>query len=213
MDTRIRELLGQIDALEGELRTALHERESRVFFTLRGKRVEFEQSIRQMHQSVRRSIPNWLLTDRPQNFIPLPIIYGMAVPLALFDLCLVLYQALCFPIYRIAKVRRADYIVFDRHHLGYLNIFERLNCEYCAYANGLFAYASEIAARTEQYFCPIKHARKVLGRHARYEHFLDYGDATDYQARAAQLRAACATVPGPVEQAAHVGSARPDGRA
>jgi hypothetical protein len=202
MDSRIRELLGQIDALEGELRQALHERESRVFFTLRGKRVEFEQSIRQMYQSVRRSIPSWLLTDRPQNFIPLPIIYGMALPLALFHLCLVLYQALCFPIYRIAKVRHADYIVFDRHHLGYLNFFERLNCEYCAYANGLFAYASEIAARTEQYFCPIKHARKVLGSHDRYARFLDYGDATDFRERTAQLRAACATEPAPPEPTA-----------
>jgi hypothetical protein len=136
MDTRIRELLGQIEALEDELRGALHERESRVFFSLHGKRVQFAQSIRQMHRNARRSIPSWLLTDRPQNFIPLPVIYGMAIPLALFDLCLVLYQALCFPIYRIAKVHRADYIVFDRHHLGYLNFFERLNCEYCAYANG-----------------------------------------------------------------------------
>lgn len=197
MDTRIRELLSKIDALEGELRDALHESQERVHFTLHGKRVEFEDSIRKMHQSVKRSIPSWLVTDRPQNFIPLPIIYGMAVPLALFDLCLVLYQALCFPIYRIAKVRRADYIVFDRHHLGYLNFFERLNCEYCAYANGLFAYATEIAARTEQYFCPIKHARKVLGGHNRYARFLDYGDATDFRERSAQLREACATEPEP----------------
>ena len=30
MDTRIRELLGQISALEDELRTALHERETRI---------------------------------------------------------------------------------------------------------------------------------------------------------------------------------------
>ena len=195
MDTRIRELLGRIDALDDELRQALHEGEARVFFTVRGKRVEFEQSIRKMHESVRRSIPSWLVTDRPQNFIPLPLIYGMAVPLAIFDLCLVLYQALCFPIYRIAKVRRADYIVFDRHHLGYLNFFERLNCEYCAYANGLFAFATEIGARTEQYFCPIKHAHKVLGAHSRYARFLDYGDATDYAARTAQLREACAPAP------------------
>lgn len=195
MDTRIRELLGKIEALEGELRDAVHDSESRVYFTLKGKRVEFEHSIRKMHQSVKRSIPKWLVTDRPQNFIPLPLIYGMAVPLVLFDLCLVLYQTLCFPIYRIAKVRRADYIVFDRHHLGYLNFFERLNCEYCAYANGLFAYATEIGARTEQFFCPIKHARKVLGTHSRYARFLDYGDATDFSKRTAQLRDACAIPP------------------
>lgn len=45
------------------------------------------------------------------------------------------------------------------------------------------AYMSEILARTEQYFCPIKHAHKILGTHARYRRFLDYGEADDYEAR------------------------------
>ena len=61
-------------------------------------------------------------------------------------------------------------------------------CEYCAYANGLFAYAGEIAARTEQYFCPIKHAHKVLGTHARYNRFLGYGEADAYEAKLEEFR-------------------------
>jgi hypothetical protein len=52
------------------------------------------------------------------------------------------------------------------------------------------AYIGEITARTEQYFCPIKHARKALGTHARYAHFLDYGEADDYQAKLEAFRAA-----------------------
>ena len=71
----------------------------------------------------------------------------------------------------------------DRFHLRYLNLFERFPCAYCEYANGLLAYAVEVAARTEQYFCPIKHARKLLGSHARAQRFLEYGDATAYHAR------------------------------
>ena len=43
------------------------------------------------------------------------------------------------------------YLAFDRHRLTYLNFAEKLNCEYCAYANGILAYFTEIAARTEQY--------------------------------------------------------------
>jgi hypothetical protein len=35
-----------------------------------------------------------------------------------------------------------------------------------AYANGVFAYVREVGSRTEQYWCPIKHARRVLGVHA-----------------------------------------------
>ena len=195
MNNRIGELVEKIRALEEELRTEIGERESRVLFTLRGKRVEFEQEIRKTHRRLKRNFFRWLVTDRPQNLITGPIIYGMAIPLAFLDLFITLYQASCFPIYRIAKVRRADYIVFDRHQLGYLNFVERFHCEYCAYANGLIAYATEIVARTEQYFCPIKHARKILGTHRLYKDFLDYGDSTDYHGRLEQLRRASARAP------------------
>ena len=112
--------------------------------------------------------------------------------MVLLDLTVTLYQAFSFPIYRIAKVSRTDYIVLDRHQLGYLNFYERLHCEYCAYASGLLAYACEIVARTEQYFCPIKHARKVLGTHARYARFLGYGEAENYHGRLEQFREALA---------------------
>ena len=114
----------------------------------------------------------------------------MIVPMILMDLCVSFYQFTCFPIYRVAKVRRADYIVFDRQHLAYLNFIEKFHCTYCAYGIGLLAYMSEIVSRTEQYFCPIKHAHKMLGTHARYAHYLDYGDATDYENRLEGFRRA-----------------------
>jgi len=195
MDKRVRDLLHQIGALEDELRTALHERESRVLFTIRGRRIEFEAGIRQAHQRLKRNFLRWLVTDRPQNLITGPVIYAMALPLAALDLCVTFYQAVCFPIYGIGKAKRADYIVFDRHQLGYLNFIERFHCEYCAYATGLVAYVTEIIARTEQYFCPIKHARKVLGVHARYSRFLDYGESADYHAKLEEFRTACAEAP------------------
>ena len=194
MDARIRDLLRQITSLEDDLRTALHERESRIHFTIHGKRVRFEREARQMHARLRRNFFRWLATDRPQNLITGPIIYGMALPLGILDFFITLYQATCFPIYGIAKVSRGDYIVFDRHQLGYLNFIERFHCEYCAYANGLVAYAMEIVGRTEQYFCPIKHARKILGVHGRYSHFLDYGDSADFHARLEAYRVACGTI-------------------
>ena len=192
MENRIRQLLDQIAALESELRTALHEQETRMFYQLDGKRVKFEGAIRKAHRKVRRGILRWIVTDRPQNNLTAPIIYGMAIPLALVDLCVTFYQMTCFPVYRIAKVRRSDYFVYDRRHLAYLNGFERFHCTYCAYVNGLVAYVSEIVARTEQYFCSIKHAHKVLGSHARTARFLAYGEAADYHAKLEQFRRALA---------------------
>jgi len=188
MNERIRDLLAQISTLEDELRGALHEQEQRVSFHIQGKRIEFEQSVREAHRRLKTGIFHWLLTIRPQNLMTFPIIYSMIVPLLMLDLCVSFYQALCFPLYRVTKVRRADYFAFDRRHLGYLNAFERFHCAYCSYANGLLAYVTEIVARTEQYFCPIKHARTMLGTHARYARFLDYGDAADYAARLEEFR-------------------------
>lgn len=183
MNERINQLLAQMAGLEDELRTALHEQESRMFFQINGKRVEFERSVKETHRKLKTNFFRWLVTYRPQNLITGPIIYGMAIPLLMLDACVSFYQWACFPIYGIAKVRRSDYLVFDRHQLGYLNFIEKFHCTYCEYGNGLMAYMREILARTEEYFCPIKHARKVIGTHARYRRFLDYGDADDYPAR------------------------------
>jgi len=79
-------------------------------------------------------------------------------------------------------------IVFDRHYLGYLNPIEKLNCLYCSYFNGVLQYTSAVPARTEFYFCPIKHAKKVAYDHDYYKDYLVYGDEEDYQKKLKELR-------------------------
>jgi len=97
-----------------------------------------------------------------------PLICALVVPFLLLDLSVAIYQWVCFPIYGIPKVRRRDYIIFDQGRLAYLNAIEKVGCVFCSYANGLLAYIAEIAARTEQRFCPIKHARPAVQPHSRY---------------------------------------------
>lgn len=190
MNDRIQQLLDQITALEDDLRAALSEQPSTMFFQIKGKRVEFERSIKETHRRLKRNFFRWLITDRPQNLITGPIIYAMIIPLIITDIFITFYQLTCFPIYGIKKVRRGDYIIFDRQQLSYLNFIEKFHCTYCAYGTGMIAYISEIVGRTEQYFCPIKHARKILSTHSRYARFLDYGDAEDYEAKLEQYRRA-----------------------
>lgn len=98
------------------------------------------------------------------------------MPFILFDIALFLYQQICFRLYGIPLVKRSDYVIIDRHQLSYLNIFEKIYCMYCGYGIGIVAYAVEITARTEQYWCPIKHARRAKGRHSYYKNFIEYGD-------------------------------------
>jgi len=50
MNERIHQLLAQMAALEDDLREALHEQETSMLFEIRGKRVEFEHSIKQAHR-------------------------------------------------------------------------------------------------------------------------------------------------------------------
>ncbi len=190
MNERISRILAQMAALEVELRSAVEEQESKMFFHIKGKRVEFERSVRDAHRKLKTGFFHWLVTYRPQNLITGPIIYAMVFPLLMLDLCISFYQLTCFPIYGITRVRHADYIVFDRQQLGYLNFIEKFHCTYCAYGSGLMGYMSEILARTENYFCPIKHARKILGTHSHYNRFLEYGDAADYQAKLEEFRVA-----------------------
>jgi len=188
MNQTIRQLLDQISALEGDLLKVVQEQEASALFQIKGKRVEFEASIRRAHEQLKSGFFHWLVTYRPQNLITGPIIYSMIVPLAFLDLFVSFYQATCFPVYGITKVRRGDYIVFDRQQLEYLNFIEKFHCSYCAYGSGLIAYVSEIVGRTEEYFCPIKHARKMLGKHSRYARFLAYGEAEDYEAKLETFR-------------------------
>jgi hypothetical protein len=50
------------------------------------------------------------------------------------------------------------------------------------------AYTREVAARTEQYWCPIKHARRLAAAHDYYPKFLDHGDAEGYRRELERMR-------------------------
>ncbi|WP_438969921.1 hypothetical protein [Methylophaga sp.] len=186
--SRTEELLQQIRQLEEKLRVELNQRSQVIGFKIKGKKVTFERSIKLEHKRRKLGAWRWLFGVRPLNLITAPIIYTMVIPLLMVDLLVSFYQYTCFPIYGIHTVKRGDYIVFDRHRLNFLNMFERLHCLYCAYGNGVVAYIREVLARTEQYFCPIKHAHKVLGTHDRYYQFIEYGDANDYHQRVENYR-------------------------
>ena len=149
---------------------------------------ELERDVRRVHLRLKQSIPSYLVHSRPFNLLAVPVIYSMIVPIVVLDVWISLYQFLCFPLFGINKAKRSDYIVIDRHKLAYLNGIEKLNCVYCGYANGVFAYAREITGRTEAYWCPIKHSGTVRDAHRHYRRFANYGDARGYKQRLTRIR-------------------------
>jgi hypothetical protein len=180
--TPIQEVLSsRIKSLEKELKVALDEKEKAFQYHWAHGKARFEEHVLAEHRDLKHGLFSYLLHSSILAYLTAPIIYSGFIPFCLLDLFLAIYQGICFPVYGIPKVRRADYFVFDRAGLKYLNLLERFNCWFCSYGNGLFAYAAEVAARTEQHWCPIKHAARLRAPNSRYGHFFDYGDARRYR--------------------------------
>ena len=179
----------RLRALRREAAATARAQQARWRFRMRRGRAEFDRDVHELHARLRQSLPAYLIGANPWSLLTAPIIYSLLVPFVLLDLWVSAYQWICFPIYGIAPVRRRSYFVLDRHTLRYLNAIEKVHCTFCAYVNGLVAYVREVAARTEQYWCPIKHARAVQSPHARYHRFFDFGDAESYHRRLAEQRA------------------------
>lgn len=181
-------LVDRIKALEEELEQEFCKRREEFAFAIENKRIRFAEEMMVLHRRLKKGVCRYLLDARPLNVITAPIIYIGIIPFILLDLFASVYQAVCFPAYGIPRVRRADYLVFDREELPYLNIIEKLNCGYCSYANGLTSYVREIGARTEQYWCPIKHARRIRNAHQHYYKFFEFGDAESFAKGLERLR-------------------------
>jgi hypothetical protein len=190
MSDRVEEFRAAIAKLQKEFDRELAETRKALAYQLIGKRVVFEHEMRRRHRAARVKLSAFLAATRPMVLVTAPVIYALIFPFVLLDLFVSIYQTVCFPVYGIAKVKRADHIAFDHRHLAYLNGLQKLNCLYCSYCNGLISYVREIAARTEQYWCPIKHARTIAGPHDRYPAFTDYGDAEAFRSRTRGLRQA-----------------------
>ncbi|MEH6455286.1 MAG: hypothetical protein V7749_03125 [Cocleimonas sp.] len=196
-ESRLDEILGRLhslqDELEGELERIYEEKRDSFQYTLEKRKVRFKTKIRAFQRQHKKGLIKFFVDAEIKHIISAPIVYSIIFPLIFLDIFITIYQHICFRVYGIPLVKRNRYIIIDRQHLGYLNIIEKLNCMYCGYGNGLMSYGTEIIARTEQYWCPIKHANKVLGAHRLSENFVDYGDVEAYRENLVSMRDMIAT--------------------
>ncbi|HEY5997251.1 MAG TPA: hypothetical protein VIU29_09520 [Candidatus Deferrimicrobiaceae bacterium] len=188
MGSQIDELLQAAKALEAEMERDFRKRREEFLASVEEKRLRVAEEMLAQHRRLRAGVLGYLISSRPLVALTAPLIYAGLLPMVMLDLFMMLYQAVCFPIYGIPKVRRRDYWVFDREELPYLNVLEKMHCGYCSYANGLSAFFREVTGRTEQYWCPIKHARRIRDAHGRYPHFFEYGDVEAYHKGLERIR-------------------------
>ena len=181
MNEEFAETFEKIIRLEKELEWEFKKKNRQIIQNYQERKIRFEESIRRQQEKHKTHLLKYVFSAKLGSFVIAPIIYAMVIPIAFFDLTVSFYQQTCFHVYKIPIVKRKNYFAIDRHHLGYLNLLEKLNCVYCGYGNGVTAYAKEIIARTEQFWCPIKHANQVKDPHSRYYNFFEYGDAEGYK--------------------------------
>ncbi|UZE48962.1 hypothetical protein [Rhodopseudomonas sp. P2A-2r] len=183
MPPQIDVLMEKLRAVEAEIEVELTKRREALRYRIENSKIVFADDVLAVQRAIKVNLARYIRNANPLVVLTAPVIYSLIIPFVVLDLFVMAYQAICFPVYKISKVRRRDYLVFDRHHLAYLNILEKINCAYCSYGNGVLAFAREVAARTEVYWCPIKHARRVLGPHPYYQGFADFGDAEAFRAK------------------------------
>jgi hypothetical protein len=194
MAETIAQLIDRLRAVEDELEKAFAARAGQHGVTVEHGKPRFDADALRRQRMHRKAVGPFN-TPWP-TLLTMPLIYGMAIPLMILDLAVSLYQLGCFTAWGIARVERSKYIALDRRKLGYLNLVQKLNCDFCGYGNGVIAYAAEITARTEQYWCPIKHALRVKGSHRLYAGFQDYGDAEGFRRSSPAYRQRLKTMTG-----------------
>ena len=159
-----------------------------VFPDIWEKVVHYLKETGRRHPALKNQTIPSILKYKLLQIITAPFIYLCFGPTIALDLIVTLFQKVCFPLYGIPLVVRGDHVIIDRHKLSYLNLTKKINCVYCGYFTGVISYAQEIAGRTEQYWCPVKHAKKLKNSHSQYEKFFAHGDAKAYQENFIKIR-------------------------
>jgi hypothetical protein len=187
LSKRATQIADEIRTLEKELRQEI-QRIRIDSFEIREKTIHFRDEVLSRHRTQIVGLLTYIRRAKLKHILCLPIIWLCLLPALVMDVVVSLYQAVCFPLFGIPKVKRGEHVIFDRRHLRYLNVIEKLNCLYCSYFNGVVSFATEVGARTEQYWCPIKHAAQLKTIHSRYHTFVDFGDSDEFRKKLPDIR-------------------------
>ena len=188
MNETIKNMIADIEAMKAKLGEEIDKQEAHLSYDIKNGYVSFEKEMMAKQQENMKSLWQWFTETPLLHLLSSPVVYMMVFPAMLLDVMLFIYTNVVSRVFKFDFLPRNAYVVFDRQYLGYLNSMEKLNCMYCSYFNGLTAYASAVAGRTELFFCPIKHAKKIAYKHEYYDAFLGYGDEEKYQKKLKKLR-------------------------
>lgn len=181
MKNKIQKLLQEIREKREELFEEYENLKKEYWYVIEKWKIRFSEEMRKRNKFYKTSLFESIFSARVREILSIPFIYMMIVPAIILDIFLFVYQQTALRLYKVPLVKRSEYIIFERKHLDYLNLIQKVNCLYCSYVNGLFSYAVEIAGRTEKYWCPIKSASRKKWWHDWEEYFAEYGDPEKFK--------------------------------
>ena len=131
-DFKIDEIVLKIKVLEDELLEELKHKEKEFFYKIENGKAQFQREVMEEGRLKITSSLKYLSSFPVLAILTIPFIWSMMIPILLIDIFVSVYQYVCFPIYKIPRVKRKDYIIMDRYNLFYLDRVEKINCWYCA---------------------------------------------------------------------------------
>jgi hypothetical protein len=188
LDERLEQLIDELKKIEDQINSEFEKRQKDLKYKIEQGKIYFETNQIKQFRQLKKNVFIYIAHSSLFSLLVAPFVYLQIFPCLLMDFSVTVYQHICFRVYGIPRVRRNDYIVFDRHHLAYLNLIEKFNCMYCSYFNGVIAYVREVASLSEQYWCPIRHALRKKDLHRRHNQFIPYGEAIHYYEKLENLR-------------------------
>lgn len=177
MKSRITLILKEIEQKKEELLNEYDLLRKKYWFSYEKWKLIFDKKIVEYNKKFKEWVLKYIFTAKIKNLLWAFFIYPMIIPALFLDIFLTIYMNAVFRLYDIKLLKRKDFFNYDRKYLDYLNIFEKFNCLYCSYFNWLMSYGSEIAWKTEEYWCPIKYSRRMKILHSSQQNFVDYWDA------------------------------------
>lgn len=182
MKSKINAILKDIELKRKELVQEYEKLKDKYDFSFQQWKVIFTKKATEYNKRFKENLIKYIFNASVKHILSIPFIWMMLIPVLILDFFVSIYQYVCFKyLYNIPIVNRKDFIVYDRNHLDYLNIAQKINCLYCSYVNWFLSYAVEIAWRTEKYWCPIKNAKRNKWWHEWQKFFADYWDPEEFK--------------------------------
>ena len=107
---RVDDIILQIKQLEDELFEEFKKKEEKFFYRIENEKAKFQERVINEGRSKIISSIQYLSSFPLGVILTIPFIWAMIIPIVMTDIFVSIYQAICFPIYKIPKVKRKEYV-------------------------------------------------------------------------------------------------------